>query len=210
MLLFSTILEVKDWVSFDDFIRLVLEWNEGSKYAENRVVGIDWHGEHCARYGESNLWLEMVELSEEKVLAIRHEKITADGVAWDSDFVLNLSERRISIRLDRTYREEALVIGAKFSTPHFITLLIEHGFVRDDGELPVLRTPMYVSDEHLPICENVFRNMGGYRLPVVFVSKTANDDDPLSVAWLASRLKGAAHVLVEESMERFQQCLTDH
>ena len=41
----------------------------------------------------------------------------------------------------------------------------------------------------------------GCRLPVVFVSRTAEGKFPLSISWLASRLKGAAHVLVEESAE---------
>ena len=36
---------------------------------------------------------------------------------------------------------------------------------------------------------------------MVLVSKTAENRDPLSIVWLASRLKGAAHVLVEQSVE---------
>ena len=35
MLLFSTILDMQDHVTPDDFIKLVLEWNQGSKYADN-------------------------------------------------------------------------------------------------------------------------------------------------------------------------------
>ena len=61
MLLFSTILEIKESVTPEDFIRLVLEWNETSKYAENRVTGIDWHGERTARYGNDSLWLQFIE-----------------------------------------------------------------------------------------------------------------------------------------------------
>lgn len=34
---------------------------------------------------------------------------------------------------------------------------------------------------------------------VVYISKTANDDDPVEIWKLAGRLKGVAHVLVEES-----------
>ena len=39
-----------------------------------------------------------------------------------------------------------LVIDAVFSTPHFITLLIEHGFIKHDVDIPVLREPIYVTD----------------------------------------------------------------
>ena len=47
----------------------------------------------------------------------------------------------------------------------------------------------------------MFTKESDNRLPVVLVSRTADDQEPLSVAWLASRLKGAAHVLVEKSAQ---------
>ena len=115
---------------------------------------------------------------------------------------MNYFEKRIAIQLDRTYSEDALVIDAAFSTPHFITLLIEHGFIKDDMDLPVLRTPIYVTDAVLNRYRRVFAEDSPYKLPVVFVSKSAEGKDPLSVTWLASRLKGAAHVLVEQNTDQ--------
>ena len=201
MILFLTTLDIGEFVTQEDFIKLVLEWNAGSRYEENIVKGIEWCGERTVRYGDSKLWLEFVEYAEREILAVRHEKITADGVVWDSDFVMNFGTHRLTIQLDRTYSEEALVMGAYFSTPHFITLLIEKGFLAKDRDLPVLRTPIAVTDVDLEMCKRAFTEDNGYRLPVVFVSRTAEDKFPLSITWLASRLKGAAHVLVEESAE---------
>lgn len=202
MLLFSTVLDIQDSVSPDDFIRLVIEWNNSSKYAENIVSGIGWQGEHTARYGDDMLWLEFAEYPEKEILAARHVKITANGVTWASNFIVNFREKQISIQLDRTYDEDALVIGAAFSTPHFISMLIEHGFLKDDRNLPVLREPLYVTDTELDTYRKVFKECKLYKLPIVYVSKTAEDKDPLSVNWLSSRLKGAAHVLVEKSAEQ--------
>ncbi len=199
MLLFSTVLDIVDSFTPEAFLRLVLEWNEGSIYAANRVAGIDWHGERCAKYGDKRLWLEFVEYAEKNVLAVRHEKITDDGVVWDSDFTADFSERKLVIQLDRTFSEEALVINAAFSTPHFITMLIEQGYIMADNGLPVTRTPIMVTDDDFALCEAAFSGIEAYRLPVVYVSKTAQGEDPLSIEWLASRLKGAAHVLVEQS-----------
>ena len=79
--------------------------------------------------------------------------------------------------------------------------MIEKGFLAKDRDLPVLRTPIAVTDADLDMCKRAFTEDNGYRLPVVFVSRTAEDKFPLSITWLASRLKGAAHVLVEESAE---------
>ena len=201
MLLFSTVLDIIDSFTQEDFIRLVLEWNESSTHDENRVKGIDWHGERTIWYGTRDLWLEFIEDAERGILAVRHEKTTDDGVVWDSDFIMDFSRKQMSIQLDRTYSEEALVMNAAFSTPHFISMLIEHGYVKDDNGLPVTRTPIIVTDADSALCEAIFSNVGDFRLPVVFVSKTEQDENPLSIPWLASRLKGAAHVLVEQSAE---------
>ena len=142
MLLFSTVLDLKESFTVDDMIRLVLEWNATSKYEENRVTGIDWHGEHTARYGTESLWLEFAEYEEKGILAVRHEKRTEGGVIWDSDFIMDFTRMQMAIQLDRTYHEEALVMNAAFSTPHFISLLIEHDCLQEDQGIPVLRTPI--------------------------------------------------------------------
>ena len=51
MLLFSTVLSINDTMSKDDFIRLAIEWNQGSPHESNVIKGIKWNGEHNIRYG---------------------------------------------------------------------------------------------------------------------------------------------------------------
>ena len=190
MILFSTILNINDSLTKDAFVALVLEWNRTSKYIENVVPNVDLNGSYSGKFGDEKLSLEFVDDPEKDLMAVRHEKVTADAVVWDTDYVVNFDEKKISIRLDRTYSEEALVMNGAFSTPHFITLLIEGGYLADDQDLPVLRTPM-------PFAGNMETLDGKYRLPVVYVTKTADGQDAIDTSWLASKLKGAAHVLVE-------------
>ena len=45
MLLFSTVLDIKDSITPDDFIQLVIKWNNTSTHTENIVTGIEWQGE---------------------------------------------------------------------------------------------------------------------------------------------------------------------
>lgn len=61
MLLFSTTLEINNTMTEDDFIRLILEWNQRSPHAENVIHGIEWHGERNVRYGNDKRWLEITE-----------------------------------------------------------------------------------------------------------------------------------------------------
>lgn len=45
MLLYSTILDIKNTMTKEAFIRLVIKWNQGSPYKDNIIPGIQWNGE---------------------------------------------------------------------------------------------------------------------------------------------------------------------
>lgn len=199
MLLFSTILDIDDSMTKDAFIKLVLEWNQGSPHENNVIKKINWHGERNIRYGDERLWLDIEEYRNQNIIAIRYEKKEEDGAVWDTDYVMNFNAMKMAIRLDRSYLEEALAIDPKFSTPHFITLLIERGYIKADGNLPVTRTPININSDKLELIADIINGKTRYRLPVVFISKTFYDEDPVNVGLLAYKLKGVAHVLVQES-----------
>lgn len=152
MLLFSTILDIDDSMTKDAFIKLVLEWNQGSPHENNVIKKINWHGERNIRYGDERLWLDIEEYRNQNIIAIRYEKKEEDGAVWDTDYVMNFNAMKMAIRLDRSYLEEALAIDPKFSTPHFITLLIERGYIKADGNLPVTRTPININSDKLEWC----------------------------------------------------------
>lgn len=199
MLLFSTLLEINDTMTQDAFIQLVLEWNQGSPHEANIIQGIEWHGERNVRYGTDKMWLAIEEYRNENIIAVRYEKTEEDGVVWDTDYVMNFNEMKMSIRLDRSYLESALSVDPKFSTPHFITLLINGGYLKKDGDLPILRTPILVDEPLLEVVSDIINGNAHYQLPVVYVSKTYEEKDPVDVWKLAGRLKGVAHVLVQKT-----------
>lgn len=199
MLLFSTMLNINETLTKDVFIKLILEWNQGSPHENNIIKNINWNGERNIRYGDENLWLDIEEYRNQNIIAVRYEKKEENGVVWDSDYIMNFNKMQMAISLDRSYTEEALIIDSKFSTPHFITLLIERGYLKDDENLPVLQTPIMINDSNMDLLSNVINGKIRYRLPVVYISKTIYDEDPVNTNILAGRLKGVAHVLVQES-----------
>ncbi len=198
MLLFSTILDIDGKMTKDDFIQLVIEWNQGSSHENNVIKGIEWNGERNIRYGTDDLWMDIQEYRNQNIIAVRYEKCETDGVVWDSDYIMNFKDMKMAVRLDRSYLEEALAVDPKFSTPHIITLLIKKGYLKKDHGLEVLRTPLMINEDNMNILTDVINGQSRYRLPVVFISKTFYDD-PVDVFRLAGRLKGVAHVLVQES-----------
>lgn len=201
MLLFSTMLSINHKMTKEKFIRLVLEWNQGSIHENNIIHGIEWKGEQNIRYGDDNLWLDIEEHASKNIIAVRYEKREADGIIWDTDYVMNFNTFMMAIRLDRSYTADALEEDGEFSTPHFITLLIEKGYLEEDDDLAVLRTPDIITKERIPQVAKIINGEKRYRLPIVYVSRTYANEDPVNVELLSSRLKGAAHVLVQEDRE---------
>lgn len=198
MLLFSTVLSIKDSLNVNDFIELVIDWNQNSTHKENVIPNLKWSGEHNIRYGDEKLWLDIQEYRNENIVAVRYEKAESDGAVWDTDFVMNFNDMKMSIRLDRGFAADAKSIDSKFSSPFFIKLLIEKGYVNDDLDLPITGDPVIIEDNEIDKIANVINGKTEYKLPIVFVSKTYNGENPVDVNRLAYLLKGVAHVLVQK------------
>ena len=103
MLLFSTILDINDSLTKDSFIQLAINWNQSSPHASNIIPDIAWNGERNIRFGNATLWMEVNEYRNKNTIAIRYEKTDPDGAVWDTDYVMNFSDMRMSIQLDRSY-----------------------------------------------------------------------------------------------------------
>ncbi len=198
MLLFSTVLDINSKMTRESFMDLIVEWNANTPHDENRIPGFVWNGEKNYRWGNENLWLAVKDYPQQSTIAVRFEKRTEDGVVWDTDYIMNFRNMRLAIRLDRSYTEDALSTNGKFSAPHFITLLINKGYLKADGELPIQYKPICINEENLGLIANLINGNKHYKYPVVYVSRTYRNESPVDVDLLAKRLKGIAHVLFEE------------
>lgn len=86
-----------------------------------------------------------------------------NGIVWDTDYTMNFNEMKMAVRLDRSFTEEALAIDSKFSTPHFITLLIERGYIKEVRNLPVLRTPTLINESNIDMLADIINGKARYR-----------------------------------------------
>lgn len=201
MLVFSTVLNINPSMTKKDFAETVIRWVKTNPRPVNVISGIEWNGSYNIRYGSERLWLEFMDYDQKNILAARFEKHDDDGIVWDTDYVMNFNEMKMSIRLDRTYTDDdcSSEDDGHFATPHFISILIEKGYLRRDDILPVLRTPIMIDDTNLSLAAYAILGDTRYYLPVVYISKTFTDEYPVDINLMASKLKGAAHVLVQES-----------
>ena len=197
MLLYSTTLRINDTLTKDGFIQLVIQWNQSSPHPDNVIPDVNWNGEHNIRFGNESLWLDIEEYRNANIIAVRFEKREEDGAIWDTDYIMNFETMKMTIQLDRGYTEDAQMEDLQFSTPHFISMLIDDGYLQDDNGLSVLRQAIAISEENLPLLTDVINGQAHYRLPIVYVSKTVYNRDPVNIGWLCSKLKGVAHVMLQ-------------
>lgn len=198
MLLYSTLLSINDFMTKEKFIQLVIRWNQKSPHENNVIEGLVWNGERNIRYGNDEVSLTIEEYRNKNIVAVRYEQVGSDGAIWYTDYIMNFDEMRMAIQLDRSYTEEASLLDTKFSTPYFINMLVEDGYIKDDGELPVSNRPLLITEDNLCLIADVINGKATYKMPIVFVSKTANNENPVNVSWLSNKLKGIAHVLLQE------------
>jgi hypothetical protein len=106
MLLYSTTLIINDTLTQEEFIRLVIQWNQASPHQNNVISDINWSGERNIRYGNDDLWLDIEEYRNMNTIAVRFEKRESDGAVWDTDFIMNFSTMKMTVQLDRGYTED--------------------------------------------------------------------------------------------------------
>lgn len=200
MLLFSTILKIDKSLTRDDFLNLVIEWNQGSPHENNVIPNLNWDGSYNQKFGDETISLEFKEYRNEEIIAVRYVKKLDDGIIWKTDYIMNFRDYKMSIMLDRSFTEDAIGVDPSFTTPLFIKLLIEKGYVVDDNDLPVIMDPHMIDCENLNVLTAVINETKTYDLPVVYVSKTFSNKIPIDINKLAYALKGVAHIFAQSDL----------
>ncbi len=109
MQIYSAMIPVKETFSKKEFVRLLLEWNQGSPH--DRMKGVRWQ--------EEQRLLAVEDLPEKRIIAARFQKTDSYGMIWTSDLVLNLEEKRLSVRLDQEVTEQTSSFFLPFFSPIF-------------------------------------------------------------------------------------------
>lgn len=200
MLLFSALLDIEEALTADKLIALVVDWNQSNLESDNIIPGLVWNGERNICLGRRGHSLTVREYAEESIIAVRYER-NAGNSFWNVDFIASFSEMKLAIQLYRRNKDSSDPYVEEFYSPHFLTVLMSKRYIKRDGELPVTYEPICIKRNKIPLLAGIINGEKQFKLPVVYISKTMANRDPFSASWLSRRLKGIAHVLVEEDYE---------
>ena len=196
MLLFSTKLPINQALTNDEFIKLVIKWNQGSPYDKMKSICWDGYSKNI-KFKEEKKFLAIEELRAHNIVATRFRKEDENGVIWTSDFILNNNAKRLVIRLDRETTEDTTIFIPKFNAPHLVKMLIKGNYLDNDKGLEISNKAIVINKENYELIENIINKNERYMLPIVYVTKTWAGSYPLNINKLSERLQGVAHVLKE-------------
>ena len=200
MLLYSTKIPIKEQITKDDFVKLVIKWNQGSPH--DKLSTLNWDGvSRNIKIEENRRILAISELDTYDIIGSRFQKTDEYGIIWTTDFILNFRENKLSIQLEREATEETTVFTPHFTPPHLVKMVIRNKFIATDHDLPISDSPYHICQNNSSIIENIILRKTKYALPVVYVTKLREGQYPINVAKLARRLQGVAHVLIESEVK---------
>lgn len=194
MVTYTTKFPINELFDKEEFVKTVIKWNQGSKY--DRIQKLQWDNKtYECEWVQDNISLSIQEIETESIVASRLKKEDEHGM-WLTDFVLNVLQGTIAISVSLETTEFTTDFFPTYYPPFFVKMVMFGEYAGSDHGISV-QNKEHLVPECLDFFENVVTKKIVSRLPVVYVAKTMDGNDPLDVNKLAFRLQGVAHVLCE-------------
>ena len=198
MQIYSAIFPVKESLSQDDLINLVVEWNQGSPH---NISNLNWDGKkRNIKFEDGNLSLAIEEIRTYNTIAIRFHQFDENNIIWNTDIVVNFNTHIFSIKIDRETTADTIGFIPQFKTPILVNMLLDRDFIGMDNDLEISAKEIPIKKDNYKVIENIICRNTVYSMPVIYVTKSWGRY-PLRVHTLAYRLRGVAHVLIEEDAD---------
>ena len=199
MQIYSTMFPIKESLSQDALIKLVIEWNQRSPH--NKMNNLKWDGKtRNVKFEEGNLSLAIEEIRAYNTIAIRFHQFDENNIIWNTDIVVNFNTHIFSIKLDRETTIDTIGFEPKFKPPVLVNMLLDKDYVGTDGDMQISDQPISITKDNYKIIEKIICREVTCSMPVIYVTKSWGRY-PFRVKELAYRLRGVAHVLIEEDAD---------
>ncbi len=202
--IFTTRIKLKPNVARKDIWNLIQKWLLKSPHYNINEINYNENDEYFSQeFNNSKLTVLSLNIEKDAILGVRFEN-KEDNVIWYTDYIYveNTENRYINIKLS-CYAKEYLSSLPKYHKPHFIKLLFDEGFCKDDGIFPITDYPIELNDYFFTSCVKMIQGKLNTDLPVVFLSYDLFSQNHYSAdpQKLAIELAGVAHVLIEPNKD---------
>lgn len=204
MLVWSSEFPVRSGSSPQQFLDTCIQWLVGSPHnpwasADFSVLPNLGTIEEYNKAGQQ-IRLGILEQTTFGLAATQYTWIEKDSRQWQAEVVLRNKHKEswVSVRISCELLRPGLYLPEP-RKPFIVKLLLQNLGGGDDGFLQVTDKPHELDLTDIERAISIMRGTAGFRLPVVYVSAGWGNLLPLDPKFLATRLSGTAHVIVEPS-----------
>ncbi|MDO5519822.1 MAG: hypothetical protein Q4G58_04945 [bacterium] len=206
MVTYTTKFSVNQTFDKNEFVKMVIKWNQGSKF--DKIENLYWdEKKYECEWTQENVTLKFQEIERESIIASRLIKEDEHGV-WFTDFVLNEENCSLAISVSLETTEFTTDFFPTYYPPFFVKMVLFAKYSGSDNGLEV-RNYEHDVNECMAFYKGVIAKTILPELPVVFVARTNKGSNPLDVNKLAFRLQGVAHVICESEEGTILSGFTD-
>ena len=202
MLVFSTRLPLKDGITQENCIGLFMDWIRRSPHYGLEHLTYDVESlKDCDFFGKDDTKVFFRHYKNEsdhiEIFACRLESRSRDAL-WINDciFLDENHNKSILIQLNRN-SEDYNTYPLKVKKPYIVRMLVEGGYCRSDGVIPVTDTPLEVEKDYYDVCVDIMNGKCRYSMPAVYLSCDYIGAPAVSATYMARALSGVAHVFIE-------------
>lgn len=195
MLIYSAKFPVKVELDRKKFIQMAITWNQGSHY--DKIPNLVWDGsENDIHVKTDTSSFTITNLAEESIIASHFKKNDDNDIIWSTDFVLDYRNHIISVQL---YREttNGTPFLPDYKPPIFVKQILDQELGGMDKDLEIKGQEVYITVENICVLQQIILKQKNYTLPVIYISKTKENEYILNPNILAQKLRGVAHVVAE-------------
>ena len=171
MQIYSGIFSVKESLSQDALIHLVIEWNQNSPHT--KMSNLNWDGKkRNIKFEEENLSLAIEEIRTYNTIAIRFHQFDDNSIIWNTDIVVNFDTHVFSIKIDRETTTDTERFVPQFKTPILVNMLLDRNYVDLDNDMEISAGVIPITEENYKVIEDVICRNKTYNMPVLYVTKS--------------------------------------
>lgn len=198
MLRFSTKIYVKDKLTNDCFIDMVLKWASGGKHYSFGELSWDRNDEYYVQSSDESQTLTVSKYDETVIVHLTNK----DGkIIWTNDYILTIKDgkRVLSVQLYNDAEDISAKSPTDFNKPYLLKKLVREGYGGKDNDLNIDNRFLWITHDNIDIIKKIILDESEYMMPVVYVTQVAYTGNyRVNYIELAKDLAGIAHVLVEK------------
>lgn len=200
MLLYTTKFPVNRNLSVEHFIEMAIHWVAQSKNYHFQSLKYE---ENFLSDNDSNSQFQVLNFPEEMMTAVHLRHYDGRGHYWISNFFFSGADetKMISAQLQCESLEGAAPVGESFKLPYLLKQIQEQGYAGMDHNLAIQNYPFEVRQDNHEAYNALFDGSYAYQMPVVYISMRSDGTHLIDAGFLAARLSGTAHVIVEKDWQ---------